>query len=449
MTSRTILRCQVVLILSLLHATTAFHTESSLQRPGKAVFRSTAISRNPRRVSSPSVRPRGIDDFQNVVISTSLRGGGDDTNPPVGRSDNKGSQFAAGIIQYANKNFFLMGMLVAVTMAKAFPALGKNGGILRPETFIGNYGVAIIFLLSGFSLQTSDLAKAITNFKLNGLVNLLLFGFWPYCIGLPLRFVFTNMLPNLIPSGLADGLLVMTTLPTTVNMCIMLTSTSGGNAASAICNAVISNLAGILLTPLLLLKFFGASIELPFGKMVLKLCQKVLLPVTIGQLLRISHRAKSFHKSHSKKFKRLQETVLLGIVWNAFCNAFTEGLGIQLKHSLVLLTLLPVLHLAALAATFKFFSLSILGFTKGETIAAMFCSSQKTLAFGLPLINTIFQGNPNLALFCAPLMFIHPLQMAIGSFLLPTIQKYMEQDNKDSKRQTVTKCKRFESWFWI
>ena len=183
----------------------------------------------------------------------------------------------------------------------------------------------------------------------------------------------------------------------------------------------------------MLLKFFGASIQLPFGEMVLKLCQKVLLPVTIGQLLRTSDRAKSIHKSHSKKFKRLQETVLLGIVWNAFCNAFSDGLGIQLKHSLVLLTLLPALHLAMLAATFKFFSLSVLGFTKGETIAAMFCSSQKTLAFGLPLVNTIFQGNPNLALFCAPLMFIHPLQMAIGSFLLPTIQKYMEQDDGNPK----------------
>jgi sodium/bile acid cotransporter 7 len=326
-----------------------------------------------------------------------------------------------------------MGMLVAVTMAKVFPSLGKNGGILRPEVFIGNYGVAIIFLLSGFSLQTSDLAKAISNFKLNGLVNLLLFGFWPYCIGIPLRHIFTVVLPNLIPSGLADGLLVMTTLPTTVNMCIMLTSASGGNAASAICNAVISNLAGILLTPLLLLKFFGASIKLPFGKMVLKLCQKVLLPVTIGQLLRTSDGAKSFYKTHSKKFKRLQETVLLGIVWNAFCNAFSDGLGIQLKHSLVLLALLPTLHLMALAASFKFFSLSYFGFTREETIAAMFCSSQKTLAFGLPLINTIFQGNPNLALFCAPLMFIHPLQMTIGSFLLPTIQKYIEQESTDAK----------------
>lgn len=114
----------------------------------------------------------------------------------------------------------------------------------------------------------------------------------------------------------------------------------------------------------------------------------------------------------------------MGIVWNAFCNAFTDGLGIGVKESVFLLTILPSLHLASLGAFFKFFSIPALGFSKADTVAAMFCASQKTLAFGLPLVNTIFQGHPNLAAFCAPIMFIHPLQMTIGSFLLPMIQKY-------------------------
>ena len=370
-----------------------------------------------------------IGDNDNIITNTSSNTPIQDLSfdPTVSLS-----QRVSKVVKYADKNFFLIGMFAAVILAKIVPSLGINGGILRPELFIGNYGVALIFLLSGLSLQTKDLTQAISNVKLNGLVQLLIFGFWPFCIGLPLRYVLTRIIPNLIPPALADGLLIMTTLPTTVNMCIMLTSTAGGNTASAICNAVISNLGGIVLTPLLLLKFFGASIHLPFGKMVLKLCQKVLLPVTIGQLLRNSDMVKNFYKNHSKKFKRLQETILLGIVWNAFCNAFGDGLGIQLKHSLVLLLLLPTLHVTALAAFFKLFSLPSLRLTKGETISAMFCSSQKTLAFGLPLVNTIFQGNPNLASYCAPIMFIHPLQMAIGSFLLPTIQNFMDDGDDDA-----------------
>jgi sodium/bile acid cotransporter 7 len=358
---------------------------------------------------------------------------GDDVVTAAKNDGSKHSQLSRIVSktnQFVNKNFFLVGMLTSVLWAKIFPSLGRNGGVLRPELFVGNYGVTMIFLLSGLSLQTSELTQAIANVKLNGLIQALIFGVWPFCIGLPLKYVLTTFFPTLIPAALVDGLLIMTTLPTTVNMCIMLTSASGGNAASSICNAVISNMMGIFVTPLLLLHFFGATIQLPFGKMVLKLCQKVLLPVLVGQMLRMT-KAKQSYENHSKTFKRFQEVVLLGIVWNAFCNAFTDGLGIGVKESLVLMLMLPSLHLATLGSFFKIFSLPALNFSRADTVAAMFCASQKTLAFGLPLVNTIFQGNPNVAAFCAPIMFIHPLQMTIGSLLLPTIQNYTgDRDEK-------------------
>lgn len=49
--------------------------------------------------------------------------------------------------------------------------------------------------------------------------------------------------------------------------------------ATSICNAVLSNLAGIFVTPALLFHFFGTEIRLKFLSMVLTLCKKVLLPV--------------------------------------------------------------------------------------------------------------------------------------------------------------------------
>ena len=102
---------------------------------------------------------------------------------------------------------------------------------------------------------------------------------WPFLVGLPLTKGLGAFLPNLLPKSILDGLLILTCLPTTINMCIILTTAAGGNVASALCNAVISNVMGIFVTPALLLRFFGESIELPFAAMVLKLCSKVLLPV--------------------------------------------------------------------------------------------------------------------------------------------------------------------------
>lgn len=149
----------------------------------------------------------------------------------------------------------------------------------RPELFLGNYGVALIFLLSGLSLPTSRLTRALSNIKLNALIQICIFVLWPLLIGLPLKTLFSKLPSTIMLPALVDGIFILTCLPTTVNMCIMLTSAGGGNVAASICNAVLSNLAGIFITPAWLFQFFGTQIRLPFFLMVTKLCQKVLLPV--------------------------------------------------------------------------------------------------------------------------------------------------------------------------
>ncbi|KAL3800381.1 hypothetical protein HJC23_003677 [Cyclotella cryptica] len=334
--------------------------------------------------------------------------------------------FLVKMNEFVSNNFFLIGMIVAVSFAKIFPELGKNGSVVRPELFIGKYGVTTIFLLSGLSLKLKELANAAANMKLNGLIQMITFGAWPFLVGLPLTKGIRFLFPQLLPAPLLDGLLILCCLPTTINMCILLTSAAGGSVATALCNAVISNLTGIFLTPALLLHFFGKSIELPFLDLVNKLCSKVLLPVAIGQALR-STPMKEVYSKHTGFFKRFQEIVLLGIVWNAFCNAFTSGLGLEVKHAVALLTLLPAIHAVSLTSLFSFFRMNLFGFSQGEATAATFCAAHKTLAFGLPLINTIFEGNPHLASYCAPIMFMHPLQLVIGSLLLPCFTEHKKK----------------------
>jgi solute carrier family 10 (sodium/bile acid cotransporter), member 7 len=124
--------------------------------------------------------------------------------------------------------------------------------------------------------------------------------------------------------------------------------------ASALCNAVLGNFLGIFITPALLLYFFGSHIELPFLGMLGKLSKKVLVPVALGQALRAT-KLKDFYKAHSKLFKRLQEIILLSILWNAFCTAISENLGLELQHALALTALLPAVHLLSLGALFALF----------------------------------------------------------------------------------------------
>jgi len=287
-----------------------------------------------------------------------------------------------------------------------------------------------IFLLSGLSVELSELKDAAANIKLNALVQLTSFLAWPFLIGVPVVSAIKRFIPNILTPALLDGVLILTCLPTTVNMCVILTRSAGGNVSSALCNAVIGNMMGIFATPALLVHFFGSTIQLPFVKIVLKLCNKVLVPVAIGQLLR-SAGAKGFYMKNKKKFKIMQESILIGLVWNAFCNAFTAGLGIELRHAVFLLCLLPTLHLGSMFVLFKLFRSKALNFTKREVVAGMYCASHKTLAFGLPLVNTFFEGNSNLAAYCAPIMFIHPLQLVLGSLLTGTFADYTADEQEE------------------
>ena len=142
---------------------------------------------------------------------------------------NSASSMMDKISAYVSKNFFLLGMIFAVSFAKLFPELGKNGSALRPELFIGKYGVTTIFLLSGISLKLQELTNAVSNMKLNGLIQFVTFGAWPYLVGLPMTKGIELLFPGLLPTPLIEGLLILCCLPTTINMCIILTSAAGGS----------------------------------------------------------------------------------------------------------------------------------------------------------------------------------------------------------------------------
>jgi sodium/bile acid cotransporter 7 len=117
------------------------------------------------------------------------------------------------------------------------------------------------------------------------------------------------------------------------------------------------------------------------------------------------------------------------------------GTGVLLGPSrlLSLLTILLTLHLSIVWSLFHIFQ--FLGYTKEEVVAATFTASHKTMAFGLPLIKVIFDGNPNLASYCVPVMMIHPLQLSLGSLMVPWFKSYISRNDEQEEKQQITKVK--------
>ena len=47
---------------------------------------------------------------------------------------------------------------------------------------------------------------------------------------------------------------------------------------------------------------------------------------------------------------------------------------------------------------------------------------------GVPLINAIYESNPNVGLYTLPLLIWHPMQLVIGSALAPRIADWVERE---------------------
>ena len=101
-------------------------------------------------------------------------------------------------------------------------------------------------------------------------------------LGLLLR----ALAPGLLSDELYTGLLLLCALPSTVQSSIAFTSIARGNVAAALTAASLSNLLGVLVTPLLLgvlLRREGVGFS---TSVIQKLALELLLPFALGQLLR-------------------------------------------------------------------------------------------------------------------------------------------------------------------
>jgi sodium/bile acid cotransporter 7 len=115
---------------------------------------------------------------------------------------------------------------------------------------------------------------------------------------------------NLLPLPLADGLVICSCLPQARCLVIVLTKTAGGDEAASIFNSAFSNLVGILLSPVLILCYLGASPHVEL---------KVALPLLVGQIVHnfVPH-AKEMATNHKTRFKQVQSFAMSFIVFTTF-----------------------------------------------------------------------------------------------------------------------------------
>src|SRR5690625_4767516 len=144
---------------------------------------------------------------------------------------------------------------------------------------VGDVAIFLLFLVYGLRLSTREVIGGLRNWRLQGSI------FAATYILFPLLGVLIHWVAEpLLGAALAAGMLYLTLLPSTVQSSVAFVSVARGNVAGAICAATLSNVAGMFLTPLLVLWLMGAAGGNGLGGIQAVLLQ-LLLPFVVGQLL--------------------------------------------------------------------------------------------------------------------------------------------------------------------
>lgn len=313
-------------------------------------------------------------------------------------------------------HWFVLLLPVIFIVAWFAPGLAAKGGWLRPE-FTTSAAVALIFVFQGWCLPLHAVGAALSQVRLHAVVQGMTF------VGFPLLgWAVARVGSGWLSPELLVGVLYLSVLPSTVSSASVLTAAAGGNAAGAICNAVLSSLAGIVLTPLLVSFMLSGSGWLSAagaanptmagaGGLVWALTKLILLPFLFGQTLRL--RWGAWATTRKRRIGTWSSVFILFIVFAAFCDARQNGVwtdhGWRLPAQAALVAV--VMFWLATRCTRALIRVCRLG--QEDALAAEFCAVQKTLASGVPMAGVIFGGDGSTGIILLPLLIYHPLQLAV------------------------------------
>jgi solute carrier family 10 (sodium/bile acid cotransporter), member 7 len=329
---------------------------------------------------------------------------------------------------YASYDFPIH-ILLALVAGKIYPPLGAV--YVHPEITATWLAVIVIFIIVGLGLKTKELAAALQRLHFNLFVQLYNFVFVSFAVYWASRGLVSIGVLN---RKLADGLTICSCLPMAINCLIVLTGSTGGDGATAIFNTSFANIFGIFISPMLILYYLGASGSVDIFDTFTKLTFIVILPMLVGWIFQnYVEPVRKLYVKHRKVFKKTQESCLVFIIWTVFSKSFLAGEGgeggASLADALVMIVIEFLLMVTLMGIAWHLLGLQFPNEPELR-VTGLFCCHQKTVALGVPLINSMYGHDPNVALYTLPVLVWHPMQLVFGSFLVPALSSYIRTERE-------------------
>jgi sodium/bile acid cotransporter 7 len=296
---------------------------------------------------------------------------------------------------------FIVALLIAAVVASF---AGVSGDALDVLKVVASVAIGVLFFLYGARLSTAETVAGIKHWRLHTVILATTFVVFPL-IGIAAQLLEGNVLR----SGLADGVLLLCLVPSTVQSCVVFTRIAGGNVAGAVVNASISNLLGVFLTPLLVAWLMAAQASIDSGS-VLRIFAQILAPFIAGQLLRPW--VGGFVSRHDGPLKKFDRSSIVLVVFVAFSQGAEADIWASLSVWAVLAVFVVCAAILAIVIGWTVLVGRVGKFSREDRIAILFCGCNKSLASGLPIASVLFSP-ADVALIVLPLMIYHQTQMIV------------------------------------
>lgn len=299
----------------------------------------------------------------------------------------------------------LVGVVILATL------LPCRGAVAIGFEWATRAAITLLFFMHGAKLSREAVVRGL--------------GAWPLHLGVagstfvlfPLLGAAVAMAPNAwVSAEVKIGILFLCALPSTVQSSIALTAIARGNVAAAVCSASLSNIAGVILTPLLVALLIHTQAEGGGDLLgaISNVALTLLAPFVLGHLSRPV--TAKFVDGHKALLGRLDRGSILLVVYTAFSAAVVEGIWSRLTvGDFAVIGMADVLLLAAVLVLTTL-AARLARLPVEDEIVLVFCGSKKSLASGVPMAAALFPA-ATVGIVIVPLMLFHQLQLIVCAVL--------------------------------
>lgn len=307
----------------------------------------------------------------------------------------------------------MVAIVLAAIIATFLPA---RGAAVPVVDWTSKIMIGCLFFLFGVRLKPTETVAGLKHWRLHSVILSFTYLVFPV-LGLALR----PLVPVVLNEEIYRAILWVCLLPSTVQSSINFTSIARGNVAGAIVSASMSNLIGVVITPLLAIALMSTTGLFISATSIVDIGAQILLPFVLGQLARPM--LANFVASHPR-LKLFDQASIVLVVYKAFGQGVREGIWQRTGVSEIALIVAISCVLLAVMLWLTWQVPAWLKFSRRDQITIQFCGTKKSLATGVPMAAVLFPA-AQLGLMVLPLMIFHQLQLMACATLA---SRYAQKD---------------------